>query len=129
MPYAEPVAEELRIELDALLPAERTIIETIVLSARNREPAPIARIPEVHLSEGARRVLSRPPYWLTQREMQVLTHLFDSRTNKQVAVILGISPRTVEIHRAQILKKLRVKDMVALVKFVMTVMAATEQAN
>jgi DNA-binding CsgD family transcriptional regulator len=43
---------------------------------------------------------------LTGRERDVLTHLVDGLSNKEIGRALGISPRTVEIHRANMMTKL-----------------------
>ena len=43
---------------------------------------------------------------LTGRERDVLTHLVDGLSNKEIGRALGISPRTVEIHRANMMAKL-----------------------
>ena len=53
-----------------------------------------------HESAGAR--LAR----LTPRERAVLVGLIEGGTNKTIAHDLGISPRTVELHRAQVMKRL-----------------------
>ncbi len=42
---------------------------------------------------------------LTQREQEVLEHLVAGKSNKEAAEKLGISPRTVEFHRANIMEK------------------------
>jgi two-component system response regulator FixJ len=47
---------------------------------------------------------------LSGRERQVALGLGSGRTNKEIAQDLGISPRTVEVHRASALKKLTVKS-------------------
>jgi len=48
---------------------------------------------------------------LTPRESSVLLHLCEGHSNKQVAFVLGISPRTVEMHRANALRQLKVKSL------------------
>ncbi|MBL1264020.1 response regulator transcription factor [Methylomicrobium sp. RS1] len=44
-------------------------------------------------------------YGLTSREMEIMALIVEGRPNKEIARQLGISYRTVEIHRARILKK------------------------
>ena len=54
---------------------------------------------------------------LTPRERSVFDHLAKGKTNKQIAAELKISPRTVEIHRANLLEKLgatSVSDLIRL---------------
>lgn len=48
---------------------------------------------------------------LTDRERDVLDGLVQGLPNKSIAYDLGISPRTVEIHRANLMQKLRVKSL------------------
>lgn len=48
---------------------------------------------------------------LTKREWQVLAALAHGSPNKTIAYDLGISPRTVEVHRANAMKKLSVHSM------------------
>ncbi|HEV2594497.1 MAG TPA: response regulator [Sphingomicrobium sp.] len=48
---------------------------------------------------------------LTPRERDVLMTLRDGAPNKIAAAALGLSPRTVEMHRARILKKLGVNNL------------------
>jgi two-component system, LuxR family, response regulator FixJ len=48
---------------------------------------------------------------LTPREKDVLDGLAQGLPNKTIAYDLGISPRTVEIHRANLMEKLRVRSL------------------
>lgn len=54
---------------------------------------------------------------LTKREKQVLGLVVDGLTSKQIAANLGLSPRTVDHHRASLLKKFAMKNSVDLVNF------------
>jgi FixJ family two-component response regulator len=56
---------------------------------------------------------------LTHREHEVLALITDSATNKEAAQKLGISQRTVEIHRAHIMHKLGAKNSVDLARKVL----------
>jgi two-component system response regulator FixJ len=53
---------------------------------------------------------------LTPRERQVLSQLAAGRSNKLAAYELSISPRTIEIHRARIMDKLRARGLADLVR-------------
>jgi two-component system, LuxR family, response regulator FixJ len=56
---------------------------------------------------------------LTRREIEVLGQIASGATNKAAAKALGISPRTIEIHRCHIMKKLGAKNVVELVRIVL----------
>ena len=47
---------------------------------------------------------------LTQRELQILSHIANGNTNKQVAHKLGISEQTIKNHVSAILRKLNAND-------------------
>jgi FixJ family two-component response regulator len=54
----------------------------------------------------------------TPRERDVMRLLADGLSNKGIAEILGISPRTVEIHRAHVMEKMAADSLPALVRMV-----------
>ncbi|WP_417594279.1 response regulator transcription factor [Parasphingorhabdus sp.] len=54
---------------------------------------------------------------LTGRERDVLNGLLQGYPNKTIAFDLGISPRTVEIYRANMMEKLRVKSLAEALRF------------
>ena len=53
---------------------------------------------------------------LTQREREVMDRLVTGKTNKSIGYELGISPKTVDFHRANILSKTGVNSVVELVR-------------
>ena len=53
---------------------------------------------------------------LSNRERDVLTGLVAGRANKQIAYDLGISPRTVEIYRANLMNKMHAGSLSELVR-------------
>ena len=55
---------------------------------------------------------------LTVRERQVMELIVTGLSNREIAKTLGISPRTVEVHKYRIMEKLRVENLPALVQFV-----------
>ena len=67
---------------------------------------------EASLEKGeARRVAQDRLARLTARELDISLALYAGRSNKAVAHELGISVRTVEMHRAHIMAKLQVKSL------------------
>ena len=66
-------------------------------------------------AEGARQRLSV----LTARERQVMELVAKGCHNREIAETLGISPRTVEVHKARVMEKLQVQSVPELVRIVM----------
>jgi RNA polymerase sigma factor (sigma-70 family) len=70
----------------------------------------------IQRDEGRRadaRKLSR----LTAREREVLERAAQGLHAKEIAALLGISPRTVEVHKTRIMEKLGVRNVAELVRF------------
>ncbi|MBW7862312.1 MAG: response regulator transcription factor [Rhodocyclaceae bacterium] len=57
---------------------------------------------------------------LTQREREVLDLIIAGKLNKQIADLLGISIKTVEVHRARVMEKMGVSSLAELVQCVIT---------
>lgn len=57
---------------------------------------------------------------LSRRERTVLQHMFEGCSNKVTAMDLGLSPRTVEIYRAALMRKLEVHDLAHAVRLAIT---------
>lgn len=53
---------------------------------------------------------------LTPRERQVFAALIEGRSNKEIALLLEISPRTVEIFRSKVMDKMKAESLSALVR-------------
>ena len=54
---------------------------------------------------------------LTPREQEVLKLIAEAHTNKEIAAILTVAEKTVESHRANLLRKLGMRDRVELVRY------------
>ena len=82
---------------------------------------------DVYFSEGvARMALGRmvrngrsapSPDDLTQREREVLVHIAEGMSNKEIANALGLGVRTVETHRDRLMRKLGIHSVAGLTKF------------
>jgi len=57
---------------------------------------------------------------LTPREREVLGLIVEGKANKVVAIDLGLSERTVEIHRANVMEKMGARSVAHLVKMYLT---------
>jgi DNA-binding NarL/FixJ family response regulator len=61
-----------------------------------------------------------PPVELTQREAEVLQLIAEGFANKQIAAELGLSVKTIEKHRQQVMQKLNIHDIAGLVRHAAT---------
>ncbi len=75
--------------------------------ARNRR----ARRERAELAEIEQRLGS-----LTRREYEVLTLVITGMLNKQIAAELGVVEKTIKVHRARVMQKLRVVSVAELVR-------------
>lgn len=57
---------------------------------------------------------SRPYQPLTRREREVFSLMSEGKTSKEIAQVLGMSYRTVEVHRGRLLKKFRASNTASL---------------
>jgi two-component system, LuxR family, response regulator FixJ len=58
---------------------------------------------------------------LTPREREVLTLVTSGKPNKVMAADLGVSQRTVEIHRARVMEKMQAKSLAQLVRMTLNI--------
>jgi DNA-binding NarL/FixJ family response regulator len=74
----------------------------------------------IYYSAAVARQLARPAAQdnqLTSREQEVLRHIANGESNKQIARALDLSVRTVETHRLNIKRKLGIEGQAELIKF------------
>lgn len=73
-----------------------------------------------HLGPVIRDLLARPrptpPGLLTMRERQVLAMIAEGNTDREIAARLELSPRTIHTYRTSVMSKLRVHNVIALVR-------------
>ena len=74
----------------------------------------IAQSASVLQEQSGRTAIERRIGELTERERAVMQRVMDGLPNKRVASELGISVRTVEVHRARVFEKMQVKSAVEL---------------
>jgi len=75
-------------------------------------------------SSSLREAVSRRIASLTSRERQVLQLVVEGNTNKQIASVLRISQRTVETHRAAVMKKIGARSLPELIHLTIAARAA-----
>lgn len=90
-------------------------IKTLVDKAAIDHDRSRARTPSRSIQATAADEASRGA--LTSRERQVLRQLADGHTNKEIGAQLSISARTVETHRARLMRKLNLHSMSELVRY------------
>ncbi|HRK67015.1 MAG TPA: response regulator, partial [Hyphomonas sp.] len=83
--------------------AKQSLVDALTRAFERLE----ARRREDVLADEARGLVER----LTPREKDVLLGLVDGQTNKAIAESLDISPRTVEIHRANLMEKMEAASL------------------
>ncbi len=92
-------------------------IRTVLKGQPYLSPAVSAVVLEAYL-EGQKGLSSQSPFRaLTTRETEVLKLIAEGYKNRQIADLLGISVKTVERHRANLMKKLDLHSGAALTAF------------
>ena len=69
---------------------------------------------------------------LTEREAEIVSHVLANPaevSSKEIGLTLGISPRTVDHHRARILEKIEVRSLVELVRLAATLQGEDPVGN
>ena len=69
---------------------------------------------------GGRAIEVRGFAQLTPREREVLQLISNGQSNKEAGRELGISPRTIEVHRARVMEKLGARNTADLMRIVLT---------
>lgn len=104
----------------------RKLIRVIVDDASSGEGLGEGTLDSTTLDGLAQRVMqaSRAVARLTSRQRQVLSGIIQGGTNKQIARDLGISPRTVEIHRRIMMNRLGATSTADVVRIGITASAS-----
>ena len=82
-------------------------------------PAVSKRVVDEYVSRTG--IAANPLESLTPRQREILQLVAEGHTNKEIAQRLGLSHRTVEVHRNQLMKRLGIHDLPGLVRFAVRV--------
>ena len=96
---------------------EKPFSELEILSAIGRA---ILKSEEIQRARAKLRRVRARLHLLTGREKQILDMIVDGMLNREVAAELGLSRRTVEVHRNRLMKKMRAETVVDLVRLVLS---------
>jgi DNA-binding NarL/FixJ family response regulator len=104
----DAAAEELPLALRAVMRGENYL-----------SPAVSRQVVAGYLARSDRPEEAEPPLdtLLTPRQREILQLVAESKSSKEVAVLLGLSVKTVEAHRSQIMERLGIHDLAGLVRY------------
>jgi DNA-binding NarL/FixJ family response regulator len=108
----DSAAEELPLALRAVMRGENYL-----------SPGVSRQVVAGFLASSDRPEDAAPPLdtLLTPRQREILQLVAESRSSKEVAVLLGLSVKTVEAHRSQIMERLGIHDLAGLVRYAIRV--------
>lgn len=93
-------------------------IESIAKGRRFFTSRVAETVVEAYLSKKTANNEAKPlPVVLTTREREVVQLLAEGKANKEVADLLGISTRTAEGHRGEIMRKLKLGSLAELIRY------------
>jgi DNA-binding NarL/FixJ family response regulator len=100
--------------------ADQSLIAAIE-SLRQHKPFLTSTVTEFVLDDYTRRAESPDGGGayaaVTAREREIIQLLAEGRSNKEAASVLGISVKTIEAHRANVMRKLRLRSVSELVRY------------
>jgi DNA-binding NarL/FixJ family response regulator len=101
--------------------AGRNLVEGVAALGRHKaffSPKVATFVVENHLKRGKTTGRTkRNRDFLTHREREVVQLLAEEKSNKEIAVTLGLSVHTVETHRSNIMRKLGTHSLSGLVRY------------
>ena len=92
-------------------------IETVYRSERFLDPSIVEQLVQEALGNKDRTVDAIGKGVLSEREEEVLRHIANGYTNKEVARILEISTKTVETHKSRAMTKLELRSRAELIRY------------
>lgn len=96
--------------------AARDLIDAVSHLAKHR-PFFDTRISEFLLDKYVKSMKAPAAQTLTSREREVLQLLSEGKSNKEIASVTGTSPKTIETHRARIMRKLKIGSLAELIRY------------
>ncbi|MCW5621708.1 MAG: response regulator transcription factor [Burkholderiales bacterium] len=100
----DSATEELEIAIDTVMRGERYVSPTVSRSVVDRLLLDASAAPN-------------PLSLLTPRQKEILQLIAEGRSTKEIAHVLGLSIKTVETHRAQLMQRLSIRDVPGLVRY------------
>jgi RNA polymerase sigma factor (sigma-70 family) len=89
----------------------------------------LARDAQRRQLEKKRDALAAQLALLSARERQVLDGVVAGKSTKEIAAALGLSPKTVDFHRAKIMEKMQADSVASLVRMILAIESAKEQPD
>jgi DNA-binding NarL/FixJ family response regulator len=112
----EYLRESLRVGVDGYL-LKDTSLEELVMALRSvaggkkyLSPDVSSHLVDGFLNPGRAAEPNSPLYMLTRRERSILQLIAEGRSNRTTAEFLSVSPKTVEKHRANLMRKLGLRN-------------------
>ena len=96
--------------------AARDLIDAVSHLAKHR-PFFDTRISEFLFEKYVKSMKASAAQTLTSREREVLQLLSEGKSNKEIASVTGTSPKTIETHRARIMRKLKIGSLAELIRY------------
>lgn len=113
--YGEVAVAVEAMKKDAMEFLEKPISGQVLFDRIQKAIAKDARIRQ---EQAAQKTITSRLELLTSRERQVMDLVIAGKLNKVIARELGISQKTVEFHRSNIMKKMKVESLAELVRLV-----------
>ncbi len=113
--YGEVAVAVEAMKKGAMMFVEKPISDQVLLDQIQKAIAKDARIRQ---EQAAQKTITSRLALLTSREHQVMGLVIAGKLNKVIARELGVSQKTVEFHRSNIMKKMKVDSLAELVRLV-----------
>ena len=109
-------------------PFSASLLDEVIASVlREWNEAPAPRTPDP--DELTMRAFEERLASLSRRQRQVLRHVFEGSANRDIADHLGISVKTVELHRSEMMKKMNADSVASLIRMMSDYRHALERCQ